>query len=140
MEIPIGNPREKAYREKELAKDLGIIRSGDIFSNMERAARFESCDWQLPVREGNYIAMLIPEVQQTRTYARLLSAKAHLEIVEGKYDEAVRTLQCGYSEARHVAQGPTLVSGLVGVTIAAIMSNQVQQLIQQPDAPIFTGP
>jgi hypothetical protein len=74
-------------------------------------------------------------VQQSRTYARLLAAKAHLEIAEGKYDEAVRTLQTGYAEARQVAQGQTIINSMVGATIASMMSNQVQQLIQQPDAP-----
>ena len=136
MDIPLGDPREKAYREKELAlaKGIGILRPGGL-SDMERAARFESCDWQLPIREGNYIATLLPELQQCRAYGRLLTAKAHLEIAEGRYDEAVRTLQTGYALGRHVAQSPTLVSALVGVTIAGMMSHEVQQLIQQPDAP-----
>ncbi len=106
-----------------------------FMSDMERAARFESCDWELPIREGNFINMLLPEVQQSRTYARLLSAKAHLEIAEGKYDEAVRTLQTGYAEARHVGAMADARERLVGVTIAGIMSDQVQQFIQQPDAP-----
>jgi hypothetical protein len=135
MDIPLGDPREKAYRTKELAKDIGILHPGGICRDMERAARFESCDWQLPFREGNPFEVLLPEMQQTRTYARLLSAKAHLEIAEGKYDEAVRTLQTGYAEARHVAQAPCLVCSLIGVTIAGVMSHQVQQFIQQPDAP-----
>jgi hypothetical protein len=135
MELPIGDPREKEYREKVLANDLAMFSTDSIYRDIERAAQFESCDWEQPIREGNYIAVTLPEIQGSRTYARLLSAKAHLEIVEGKYAAAVRTMQCGYAEARHVAQSPTLVSGLVGVTIASIMSHQVQQLIQQPDAP-----
>jgi hypothetical protein len=135
MEIPIGDPREKAFREKKLADDIGLIRSGQIFSDMERAASFESCDWEQPIREGNFIAMLLPEIQGSRNYARLLSVKAHLEIAEGRYADAVRTLRTGYAEARHVAQSQTLVSGLVGVAIAGIMSNQVQQFVQQPDSP-----
>ena len=135
MEIPIGDPREKAYREKELANDLGMIRSGQVFSDMERAAHFESCDWQEPIREGNFIAIMLPEIQQSRSYARLLMAKAHLEIAERRYDDAVRTLQCGYAEGRHVAQSPTVIGELVGITIASMMSYQVQQFIQQPDAP-----
>jgi hypothetical protein len=125
MDIPLGDPREKAYREKELAKDIGILSPGGLFLDMERAARFESCDWQLPIHEGNPYEILLPEIQQSRTFARLLSAKA----------QAVRTLQTGYAQARHVAQAPTFVSSLVGVTIAGIMSYQVQQFIQQPDAP-----
>jgi hypothetical protein len=135
MDIPIGDPREKAYREKELAKDLWFIRPNQVYSDMKRAAQFESCNWEQPLHEGNVIAMLLPEIQQARSYGRLLSAKAHLEIAEGKYDDAVQTLQCGYAEGRDVAQSPTLVSGLVGLTIAGMMSHQVQQLIQQPDAP-----
>jgi hypothetical protein len=136
MEIPLGDPREKAYREKELSGVAYMIRGGGgIYSDMARAARFESCDWEQPVREGNFIATTLPEVQGSRMWARMLSAKAHLEIAEGRYDDAVQTLQIGYAEARHVSQSPFLVSGLVGVTIAGIMSHQVQQFIQRPDAP-----
>jgi hypothetical protein len=135
MDMPVGSPQEKAYREKELAKAIPLLGAGGVFSDMERAARFESCDWQLPIREGNFIAILLPNVQQAREYARLLAAKAHLEIAEGKYDQAVRTLQTGYAEARHVAAGQTIINSLVGVTIAEVMSNEVRQLIQQPGAP-----
>jgi hypothetical protein len=135
MQIPLGDPREKAYRDKELRQDFSILHPSPFMSTMERAARFESCDWQQPIREGNFINMLIPEIQQSRTYARLLSAKAHLEIAQGKYDQAVRTLQTGYAEARQVAQSPILVSGMVALTIAGTMTDQVQQWIQQPDGP-----
>ncbi len=136
MQMPLGSREEKQYREKELSSVGGFLSSGNgIYADMERAARFESCDWEQPVRDGNYIMMLLPEIQQSRSYARLLSAKAHFEIAEGRYAAAVRTLQTGYSEGRQVAQSPTIVSGLVGVTIAGIMSYQLQQFIQQPDAP-----
>ena len=64
MAIPIGDPREKAYRDKELANDIGMLRSGRIFRDIERAARFESCDWEQPIREGNFIAVTLPEIQQ----------------------------------------------------------------------------
>ncbi len=37
--------------------------------------------------------------------------------------------------ARHVAEQPTLVSGLVGVAIASIMINEVGDLMRAPDAP-----
>jgi hypothetical protein len=135
MEMPIGDPREKAYREKAGFDDLAMIRGGQLFADIQRAAQYESCDWEQPIREANFAAILLPEIQQTRSYARLLMAKAHLEIAEGRYDEAVRTLQCGYAEGRQVAQSPFIVSELVGVTIAGIMSYQVQQFIQRPDAP-----
>ncbi len=130
MAIPLGDPREKEYRAKARA-----FENGTLFSDMERAARFESCDWELPIREGNFFEMRIPEVQQTRTYGRLLSAKARLEIAEGEYDQAVRTLQTGFALARDVAQGPTLVHALVGTAIASLMTDRIREMVQQPQCP-----
>ena len=132
MEIPIGDPQEKALRGKESEIEGAV---GTLYADMARAARFESCDWQLPLREGNFIAIPLPDAQQMRTWARLLVAKAHLEIAEGKYDEAVATLQTGFALGRHVAQGQTIVNGLIGSAIAWQMMKQVEQFIQQPDAP-----
>jgi hypothetical protein len=135
MEIPIGDPREKEYRAKEPKITL-YLGQGGLYSDMARAARFESCDWELPVREGNYISVLLPDVQELRTWGRLLGAKAHLEIAEGKYDQAVGTLQTGFALARHASQGQTLVHALVGSAIARFsMTTQIEQFIQQPDAP-----
>lgn len=136
LEMPVGTPQEKAYRKSELAKVVWLLRDQNrIYGDMERAARFEHCDWELPIREGRFFDILLPDAQQSRMYARLLAAKAHLEIAEGQYDRAVRTLQTGYAQGRDVAQGQTLVNGLVGLTIAGLMSHEVLQLIQQPDAP-----
>jgi hypothetical protein len=134
MEIPIGDPREKEYRAKESRIGL-YLGAGGLFNDMAHAARFESCDWELPLREGNFLSVLLPEMQEMRAWGRLLSAKAHLEIAEGKYDQAVGTLQTGFALARHSAQGQTLVHALVGSAIAGQMTKQVEQLIQQPDAP-----
>jgi hypothetical protein len=130
MEIPLSDSREKENRPK--ASELS---NPSLFSDMERAARFESCDWELPIREGGVIEMLIPEVQQTRAFGRMLSAKARLEIAEGKYDQAVRTLQTGFALARDVAKGPTLIHALVGTAIASLMTDRVREMIQQPDCP-----
>ena len=81
------------------------------------------------------ITMLLPELQQTRDYARLLAVKARLEIAKGEFDEAIHTLQTGYALGRHVAEGPTLINALVGMAICGIMSDQVEELIQQPGSP-----
>jgi hypothetical protein len=134
MEIPLNDPREKLYREKELASEISLISPG-LFPRMEQAARLESCDWELPIREGRAVAILLPEIQQSRSFGRLLAAKARLEIIEGKYDEAVRTLQSGYALARHVGQGGFLVCAMCGLYHGQLASEQVQQLIQRPDAP-----
>jgi hypothetical protein len=129
MEIPLADPREKALRPKEPAGGRSL------YSDMKRAARFESCDWQLPLREGNFMMIGLPEVQQTRTYGRLLAAKARLEMAEGNYAQAVETLQTGFALARDIARGQTLVNSVVGVAIASQMTTQIEQYVQRPEAP-----
>lgn len=105
------------------------------FDALGLAARRDHCDWQLPLTERNPLALLLPEVQEARQGARLLAAKARLEMAEGDFDGAVRTLQTGFSLARHVAEGPTLVTALVGMASCGMMCEQVETLVQQPGTP-----
>lgn len=101
---------------------------------IKRASHCEYCDWQVPIREDG-IYTLLAEVQQTRAYARLLGPYARLQIAEGKYDDAVQTMQAGFALGRNVANGPTFVHNLVGCAIVNVMSDEVRELIQRPEAP-----
>ncbi|HUT92253.1 MAG TPA: hypothetical protein VMY37_22350 [Thermoguttaceae bacterium] len=106
-----------------------------IFETLDRAARRERCGWQVPIREGNFYRVLLPEVQQVRAFARLLQLRARIQIANGRFDEALYALQTGYALAEHVGEGPTLIHGLVGISICVIMSDCVLQMTQQPDTP-----
>jgi hypothetical protein len=103
-------------------------------NEIKRASQCEYCDWQVPIREYG-IETSLAEVQQTRSYARLLVPYARLQIAEEDYGDAVQTLQAGYALGRNVTKGLTLIHSLVGCTIVSMMSNQVREMIQQPDAP-----
>lgn len=136
LDVPLSDPREKALRkpwESEFEKQLKL--EGSIFFDLDRAARCESCDWLLPIREQEFFSILLPELQQTRSFARSLTLKARLEIAEAKFDNAIRTLQTGYALGRHVAQGQTMIHGLVGLSNSAMMSKRVEDWAQTPGAP-----
>lgn len=103
---------------------------------IERAARCDTCDWQLPLRESSDpMGIPLPEVQQTRTFARIIAVKARLLVANGEFDTAVHALQTGYALGRHVAQGQTVVNSLVGLRHFSTMNRQVATFIQQPGAP-----
>jgi hypothetical protein len=108
---------------------------GSHFKILDRAARCQYIDWQLPLREQPFYQILLPELSQTRNFGRMLGAKARLKIAQGEFDEAVHTFQTGYAMAKHVGQGQTLIHGLVGIAISKTISKQVETFIQQPDAP-----
>lgn len=120
-------------RAEETRRKLPL--GSSIYRNIDRGARREYVDWQLPIGEQVFYTILLPEVQQSREFARLLGARTRLHIARGEYDEAVYSLQSGYSLGRDVAQGKTIINALVGMAIAHMMSAQVEDFIQQPDAP-----
>jgi hypothetical protein len=107
----------------------------DVLDDIDLAARRETCDWELPIRERDFISLRLEEAQRVRSFAKLLRLQARLQIVEGRLDEALHTLQTGYAMGGQIAREPTLISGLVGIAICGIMSNQLEDLIQQPGAP-----
>ncbi|HUT89456.1 MAG TPA: hypothetical protein VMY37_08165 [Thermoguttaceae bacterium] len=114
----------------------GILRSqdGPIFRNMERGGQCDAADWQYPVEEERYFT-LIPDAQGQREFARILMADARGRIARGDFDGALRSLKVGYAMARHTADAPFIVSGLVGVAISDMMNDCLLELIQQPGAP-----
>jgi hypothetical protein len=106
-----------------------------IIEMLDRGARCDTCDWEIPIRDHEFFSILLPDIQASRSSGRILAVRARLQIAQGRYADAIHTLQTGFALARHVAQAPTLINGLVGVAIGTMMSKQVETLIQQPDAP-----
>jgi hypothetical protein len=108
----------------------------NVLHQVSMAARRTVCQWDPPVREErNPFEILLPELQEFRTFGRLLAVRIHLAIAEQKHDTALRDLQTGYAMARQVAQMPFLVSALVGAAIAGQMNQELEALVQAPGAP-----
>jgi hypothetical protein len=103
---------------------------------IDDGARREFCDWDMldRIRKGG-MGTLVPEVQVTRTFAAWLALRVRLEMLEGKYDEATFTFQTLLALSRHVGEAPTLINSLVGMAIAGIAVEQIEEFIQQPGAP-----
>lgn len=107
-----------------------------VFRQLAVASQRTYCDWGLPIREtGNPYEILLPELQRSRNLARVAALRARLAIADGDMDKAVESLQVGFALARHVGEQSTIVGGLVGMAIASLMADQVETLIQLPDAP-----
>ncbi len=100
-------------------------------------AHRKTCDWNytLPEQRLDRIDVVLSDATAMRQWARLLAIKARLEIAERKYDEAIHTIETGMAFARHIAEGPFLINGLVGMAGAYVMLPEVEELIAQPGAP-----
>jgi hypothetical protein len=94
----------------------------------EQAARCKTCKWSAAQRSpmsGN----------QPRMIAQALGLQARLDIAQKKYHSAIHTVQTGIGMARHIADGPTLIHGLVGTAMGALVLKEAEYLIQAPDSP-----
>lgn len=129
-ELPVAEARQLLGRYRAALEEVHI------------AARRERCDWEMPVREAgpNLFSMLLPDVQQARWVAQLLSLQARVQIAEGELDEAVVTLRTLLAFSRHVARQPFLISGLVGIAMANYATLDLEQFIQSKDAPNLYWP
>jgi hypothetical protein len=121
-ELPI--EQVKATLEK-LSPSLQLLR---------QAGLSKECSWPAvdPVLASNE---LTEDLSKYRELAFVLAMQARLEIAQGRYDQAVATLRTGFVMAKHLGQAPTLIQGLVGVAIGALMCRQLEEIIQAPDAP-----
>lgn len=101
------------------------------------AARRSYCDWELPTREHgtDLLSVLLPEIQEMRSLARLLALRIRLRMIQGRFDEAIYDLQTGYAMARHVGNKDFLVNALVGIAIGAMMDEQLLNVISYESTP-----
>jgi hypothetical protein len=112
------------------------LRNAHALQEVDRAARRQYCDWDLVGRaREDGISMRLPDVQGLRHFARMLAVRARLELADGNFDKATHTLQSGMQLGRHAADAPTLVQALVGIAIANVTLNQVEEFIHTPGSP-----
>jgi hypothetical protein len=100
------------------------------------AVRADRCDWGLePCIEADGIGTLLPEIQNMRELATLLSIRCRLHIGRGHAAEALRDVRAGFAMARHVAEGPTLIQALVGFAIFQIFAERLEQTLELSGCP-----
>ncbi len=119
-------PREEA--KAALARGENPLREAEL------GAGCQDCDWQFDRRREGW-GLLIPEIQEMRTLARLAALRARLAILDGSTDEAMHWIQVGFVMGRHTGQGPTIIQALVGIAMHGTMARCLEELIQSPGTP-----
>ena len=101
---------------------------------LRQASLSKRCSWPAvdPVPASNELTV---DLTKYRQLAFILAVQGRLEIAQGRYDQAVATVKTGFVMARHLDQAPTLIHGLVGVAIGALMCGQLEELVQARDGP-----
>jgi hypothetical protein len=80
--------------------------------------------------ESILIAALLPLPQESRSFARALTARAMLAVQEGRIEDAQADLLACHRLARLIAKGHTLIEGLVGVAIESLACRAGEGMLQ----------
>lgn len=119
---------------QQVAEFLDAART--TLTELDAMAACEDQTWDLRIRDSQglqWINLTLPDVQEARELARLLSIQARQQLADNDFTGFCQTLQTGFRLAAFVGQGEILVHQLVGVAIAGMMLGLVEQAIELPD-------
>lgn len=95
-----------------------------------RGAVCKGCNWP-PFTPGTMPANL----KEYRMLIQLICLRARLQIAQGQFDAAIPTVRTGLAMAKHVGESPTVMQGMVGVAMAAMTLQCVEDLAQVQNSP-----
>jgi hypothetical protein len=115
------------------ARGIADRLSGQL-SQVDAAARYKSHEWNLPFEtEGLYLQM--PTLSNWRFAAKIVALRTRVAVYDGRLEDALRSLQTNLAMAQDVADGPTLIQELVGIAIARLAAQGIEDFISKPDSP-----
>ena len=123
-QVPLDKAKEflKGVRQRFLQQfDLG--------------ARRRTAEWNYTLDQGSVIEILLPDVQAMRNYTPMLALRARVAVAEGDFAAAAHALETGFAFSRHLAEGPFLINGLVGIAVASQFADRVPEWIERPGSP-----
>jgi hypothetical protein len=98
--------------------------------HVARGTRCKACNWP-PFKPGTMPA----HHKEYRMLTQLINLKARLQIAQGRFDEAIATMEANLAMAKHVGEAPTVMQGMIGVAMAAMTLQRVEDLAQTKGAP-----
>jgi hypothetical protein len=126
LDVPLSQ-----FPQAEVARQLERYRL--VLIAMERAARRDHCEWQVPLEDGFRIPL--DEFQNIREPVRLLATRARLQMARGELEAAFESFRINYELSQKMTECPTAINSLIAVATAQITREQLETFVQQPHAP-----
>ena len=101
---------------------------------LTQAARCNKCNWPF-VKPGQVSQQYMDDLSKYRQFAFILDVQAKLQIAQGQYDRAIDTIKISLTMTKHLGDAPTLIQGMVGISIAALNQSRIEQFIHSENAP-----
>ena len=109
---------------------------GGALRQADDAARLDKPDWQILFRmRRDGFRTLLPDVQVMRRLADSLKVRFRAEIAERRFDDALVTSKTMFALSRCLGKHPSFIGNLVGVAVASLSTDPLEEMIQQPGCP-----
>ena len=77
----------------------------------------------------------MPELASLRILAAALQVRFRGEVARGEFDAAIVTAKTMLALARHLGEHPTSRANLLGISVAGMALDTLEEMIQQPGCP-----
>lgn len=98
------------------------------------ATKCKHCNWPF-IKPGQVSQQYMDELSKYRQIAFALDVQAKLQITQGQFDDAMKTITTSLAMANDMGDAPTLIQGMVGIAIASLNLNRIEQFIQSQNTP-----
>jgi hypothetical protein len=109
---------------------------GNALTQADWGARLDTPDWGVLQRvqtEGTDLKL--PELDPLWVLATALQVRFRGEIADGRFDDAIRTAKTLFAFARHLGEYPASAGNLLGVAVALLALDTLEEMVQQPGCP-----
>jgi hypothetical protein len=128
--------RYRAMPLAELPADKLQKYGGSALTQADWAARLDTPDWQMLDRVQNEgMDLLLPELGPLRILAVGLQVRFRAQVAGRHFDDALYTAKTMFAFARHLGEYPTEAANLLGLAVADLALDTLEEMVQQPGCP-----
>jgi hypothetical protein len=122
-QIPLSDAHEFLGRMKQFYRQFDL------------GARRKTADWNYTFDQGSVVDILLPDMAWMRNYVPMLVLRVRVELAEGNFAAAARSLETGFAFSRQIGEASLLISSLIAVACANQFADCVADFVERPDAP-----
>jgi hypothetical protein len=109
---------------------------GFALEQADWAARLDTCDWQvLRHAQTDDMDLLQQELGRLQILAKALQVRFRGEVAGRRFGDAVRTAKTMFALARHLGEYPREAANLLGLSVAGLACDTLEEMVQQPGCP-----
>jgi hypothetical protein len=109
---------------------------GGALTQADWGARLDTLDWAATQRvQTEGLDLLLPELGPIRILGAALQVRFRGQAAGRHFDEAVGTAKTMFALARHLGEYPAEAANLVGLSVADLALDTLEEMVQQPGCP-----